>query len=124
MAQANGTALTNSVGTPLGADALNSYAAGRRANPGGRTAPAGVAVLASFTVRPAQLVAPGFESGLVHPAAMSSARFAEFVGPNPLDLTPATELGPMVARFCFRAAEAAPLSPGHFAKSALLVAFR
>jgi len=52
------TGLTNSVGTPLGVDALKGYAEQHRTDPGRRQSPAAIAALASFTARDAKLIAP------------------------------------------------------------------
>jgi uncharacterized protein YcbK (DUF882 family) len=121
MAPAGGTALTNSMGSPMGAAALRQYAAARRTHQG--TPPALVASR-SFTARAARLVAPGFDVALESPVTMTSGRFARFVEPEAMDLSPATELGPMVVRVGFRPDGPAPDS-GHFGPgSSLLVAAR
>jgi uncharacterized protein YcbK (DUF882 family) len=114
-----GTSLTNTVGTPLGADALKSYAADRRLAQG--ASPAAPRTLASFTARPAALVAPGFNASLVRPVAMSSGAFARFHVPEATDLDPATELGPMVGRLGFHPDHSTPLSVGRFAPARPLV---
>ena len=116
------TALTNSVGTPIGADALRSYAADRRSAP---LALATRGTTASFTARNPQLIAPGFRESLVQPVAFTSDHFAQFVEPSATDLDPATELGPMVARTSFHADVSASLSVTRFGPAdPLLVAFR
>jgi len=117
-----GNSLTNTVGTPIGAAALSSYAADRRNSPNLRN-PA-TAALASFKPRNTQLVPPGFAEAMVQPAAMTSGTFAVFVEPNATDLNPATELGAMVARFGFRPAGAVRLGTARFAAGSLLVAAR
>ena len=111
MAPRGGTALTNSVGSPVGADALSNYAAARADR---RNAPqllASIPVLASFATRDTQLVAPGYDSNLVRPAAMTSGTFALFVEPAATDLDPATELGPMVMHLDTHGRPAATLEP-------------
>lgn len=124
-APTTGTALTNSVGTPLGADALKSYAAQRRGGPAVTTV-AAVAPNTSFTARPTRLIAPGFSSNLVTPTTMTSAQFATFSVPEADDLNPATELGPMVTRVAFRVDPSVTLSFGRFVQGAtsMLVAWR
>jgi hypothetical protein len=124
MAPSGGTALTNSVGSPIGADALKSYAAEQRNH---QAMPPALArmQLASFTVRDTAMVAPGFSADLVRPVAMTSDSFAVFVEPAATDLNPATELGPMVVRLGFRPDHGPSLNPGRFAPAnPLLVAFR
>ncbi|MEO8883375.1 MAG: DUF882 domain-containing protein [Devosia sp.] len=119
------TGLTNSVGTPLGVDALKGYAEQHRTDPGRRQSPAAILALASFTARDAKLIAPGFAEGLVQPVAMTSSTFAVFSEPSATDLNPATELGPMVAHFGFKSATTASLAPSQFgAPNPLLVASR
>jgi len=116
------TGLTNSVGTPLGVDALKGYAEQHRTDPGRRQSPAAIAALASFTARDAKLIAPDFAEGLVQPVVMTSIAFAVFSEPSATDLNPATELGPMVARFGFKAVTTtASLEPGRIASGAALV---
>ena len=100
IAPAHGTALTNSVRTPIGADALKSYAADRRNAP---VTLASFNPTTSFTARNAELIAPGFVDALVVPAVFTSGSFAQFVEPSATDLNPATELGPMVAHTSFHA---------------------
>lgn len=87
------TALTNSVGSPLGVDALKSYAADRR---GGQPLPP--PLTARFATREPQLVAPGMNGVLITPVAMTSGGFATFSMPSARDISPATELGPMIMR--------------------------
>jgi uncharacterized protein YcbK (DUF882 family) len=113
------TSLTNTVGSPLGADALKSYAADRRGRQGMPPA-----LAPKFATRETELVAPGLDQKLIMPVAMTSAGFAEFSPPAARDISPATELGPMVARIGFRADHAAPLGVGSFVASSLLVASR
>jgi uncharacterized protein YcbK (DUF882 family) len=124
MGHAGGTALTNSVGTPIGADALKSYAADKRTQQGIPATLAGTVQLASFKARDTALVAPDFSTDLVQPMAMSSDAFASFTEPAATDLDPATELGPMMVRLSFRAEPRTALSAGHFAPAHLLVASR
>jgi hypothetical protein len=119
MAPAGGTALTNSMGSPMGAAALRQYAAARRTHQ--EAAPVLVASR-SFKARAARLIAPGFDAALESPLAMTSDSFARFVEPAAMDLSPATELGPMVVRLGFHSDGPAPDS-AHFAPgSSLLVA--
>ena len=116
-----GTALTNSVASPIGNEALKSYAAAR-----GPAAPqlARVVPAASFAARTPRLVAPDLNESLVLPVAMTSPSFAQFSQPNATDLSPATELGPMVARLGFHGQNVA-LSVSRFGPaSPLLVASR
>jgi len=113
------TALTNSVGSPLGADALKSYAADRRGRQGMPPA-----LTARFAMRERALVAPDLDHSLITPVAMSSVDFAVFVPPAARDLSPATELGPMVARIGFRPDHSAALGTGSFVPNSLLVASR
>jgi uncharacterized protein YcbK (DUF882 family) len=123
MAPAGGTALTNSVGSPIGADALRNYAASRRTHQG--MPPRLALASASFSTRRTHLVPPGFTADLVQPVAMSSDSFAKFVQPSANDLSPATELGPMVMRTSFHPSEAAaPVLAGFDPASSLLVAYR
>jgi uncharacterized protein YcbK (DUF882 family) len=121
MAPTGGTALTNSMGSPIGAAALRQYAAARRTHQG---TPPVLAASRSFTARTARLIAPGFDVALESPVTLTSGRFARFVEPEAMDLSPATELGPMVVRVGFRPDGPAPDS-AHFAPgSSLLVAAR
>ncbi|MDR3473181.1 MAG: DUF882 domain-containing protein [Devosia sp.] len=122
----HGTGLTNSVGSPIGADALKSYAAGRRSNADTAVAIASLTPLPSFAARSPQLVAPGFAATLVQPVAFTSDDFAVFVEPSATDLSPATELGPMVVRVGFHPQTPAALSVTRFGPPAnpLLVASR
>jgi uncharacterized protein YcbK (DUF882 family) len=121
----HGTALTNTVGTPIGADALKSYAADRRSNAGNPVAVASLAPLPSFTSRDARLIAPGFGESLVQPVALTSGNFAVFVQPSATDLSPATELGPMVVRLGFHSQTAASMNVSRFGPAgSLLVASR
>ena len=124
MGHPGGTALTNSVGTPIGADALKSYAADKRNQQTMPPVLAGTVQLASFKARDTTLVAPDFSPELVQPTAMSSDAFATFSEPAATDLDPATELGPMMARLGFRAEPRTALSAGHFAPAHLLLASR
>jgi uncharacterized protein YcbK (DUF882 family) len=121
MAPAGGTALTNSMGSPMGAAALRQYAAARRAHQEGTPA---LVASRSFKARAARLIAPGFDVVLESPAAMTSDSFARFVEPAAMDLNPATELGPMVVRLGFfpdgPARDSTHFGPG----SSLLVAVR
>lgn len=119
------TSLTNSLGSPLGADALRSYAAERRLRQGMPPVLAAGRPATSFTARRPALVAPGFTARLVQPATMASGTFAQFVVPAATDLDPATELGPMVVRLGFHAEPSTPLASGRFAPAnPLLVASR
>ena len=124
MAPAGGTALTNSVSSPMGADALRDYATARRTHQG---MPPRLATLASasFSTRRTDLVPPGFTAELVRPVAMASDGFANFVQPSASDLSPATELGPMVIRASFRSTQVPVPAIGRFGPaSSLLVAYR
>jgi uncharacterized protein YcbK (DUF882 family) len=121
MAPRGGTALTNSLGSPIGADALTSYAADRG------SAVKTVASIASnsFTARDTHLIAPGFDTSLAQPVAMSSGAFAVFVQPAATDLDPATELGAMMLRLAPRPPGATTLSITRFgAGGPFLVASR
>jgi len=123
MARAGGTALTNSVGSPIGADALRSYAAQRRGEP--RQALASIPALQSFSARETRFVAPGFDANLVQPAAMSSGAFAVLIEPAATDLSPRTELGAMVSHLGFHGHTPASLSLTRFTPAgSLLVASR
>jgi len=115
------TGLTNSVGTPLGVDALKGYAEQHRTDPGRRQSPAAILALASFTARDTRLIAPGFAEGLVQPVALTSSTFAVFSEPSATDLNPATELGPMVTHFGFKPVNTASLAPSRFGGGAPLV---
>ena len=112
---ASGTSLTNSVNTPLGADALKTYAAQRRVGNGAAQSLANVAPIKSFTARKTELVTPGLAEGLSQPVAMSSATFAVFVQPEARDLSPATELGALVNRLGFHSSAPTSLSSNRFA---------
>jgi uncharacterized protein YcbK (DUF882 family) len=118
----DGTALTNSVASPIGNEALKNYAAAR--GTGAPQAHSGVAQVASFSARTPRLVAPDLTTSLVRPVAMTSPGFAQFSQPNATDLSPATELGPMVARLGFHG-QGVALSVSRFGPaSPLLVASR
>jgi len=121
MAPTGGTALTNSMGSPMGAAALRQYAAARRTHQG---MPPALVASRSFTARTARLIAPGFDVALESPVTMTSGRFARFVQPEAQDLSPATELGPMVVRVGFRPDGPAPDSAHFGSGSSLLVAAR
>jgi len=116
----HGTGLTNSVGSPIGADALKSYAADRRT-----VKSVAVIAAADFTARSTELIAPGFADALVEPVVFTSGSFAQFSQPTATDLDPATELGPMVARTTFHADASGSLDLARFAPGgAMLVASR
>ncbi|HVW93978.1 MAG TPA: DUF882 domain-containing protein [Devosia sp.] len=117
-ARPGGTALTNSVGSPLGADALKSYAALRRSH---QNMPP--PLTAKFAIREARLVAPGLDGALIAPVAMTSAGFAVFTMPAARDISPATELGAMVAHVSFRP-QTASVGDAGFVRTSLLVASR
>jgi uncharacterized protein YcbK (DUF882 family) len=119
MAPAGGTALTNSMGSPMGAAALRQYAAARRTHQEGA-----LVASRSFKARAARLIAPGFDVALESPAAMTSGRFARFVEPAAMDLSPMTELGPMVVRLGFLPDGPAPDSAHFGPGGSLLVAAR
>jgi hypothetical protein len=121
----NATALTNSVGTPIGNAALRSYAADRRNSQ--QTAPQRLASISSvsFVARKPHLVSPEYSASLVQPSAMNSGNFAVFTEPNATDLSPATELGPMVVRLGFHGDSGGHMSVTRFGPGgSLLVASR
>jgi len=119
---AGGTALTNSMRTPIGDAALKSYAADRRNT---QQLPASVvasiAPVKSFTARDTHFVAPDYAANLVTPAAVSSGSFAVFSEPAATDLSPATELGPMVVRLGFHGQGSGNLPVTRFGPASPLV---
>ena len=124
MAPVGGTALTNSMSSPMGADALRQYAAAARSRQGMPPVLMNVASR-SFKARTTDLIAPGFSEDLETPAVMTSGAFAQFEQPSATDLNPATELGPMVVRVAFHPAGSPMPVAGHFVPgNSLLVAAR
>jgi hypothetical protein len=118
-----GAAPTNSVASPIGNAALKSYAAARSS--GAPQTLASTVEAKAFVTRVPHLVAPDYSASLVRPVALTSPGFAQFQQPIATDLSPATELGPMVVRLGFHGQSAAALSVSRFAPAnPLLVAFR
>jgi len=117
-------AMTASTESPSALGGLQSYV-DQHVSGGAPQALASIPPIKSFPTRHTDLIAPDLADSLVQPVTMTSGSFATFVEPDATDLSPATEMGPMVSRSGFRLYVAPPLSATRFQPTnSLLVASR
>ena len=118
------SAMTASTESPSALGGLQSYVDQHVSGAAPQTL-ASIPPIKSFATRHTDLIAPALEDSLVQPVAMTSGSFATFVEPDATDLSPATEMGPMVSRSGFHLYVAPPLSATRFQPTnSLLVASR
>jgi len=107
------SAMTASTESPAALGGLQRYVDQHVAGAAPQTL-ASIPPIKSFTTRHTDLVAPDLADSLVQPVAMTSSNFATFIEPGATDLSPATELGPMVSRSGFHLYVSLPLSASRF----------